>query len=415
MENEKNFDPAVTDDNATQNTSIGNVQSDDGNNNISHSTPPLAISYNLDVLTDDERDIFNDAKDMSDGELSALPNYLRSEIQAVRAKAAVKPAAEVPAEDTPQTETAETEPAEATATETTTTTEADSENKMDKDDIIRMLTEENRKLTARYSTLQGKYNAEVKHSKSPTRKEATPDNGDTSEELFSETTDSDKTSLGSPATDDNEVQQFAEKYGVDLDVAKALVGIVAAKTKDLQDQLSEERTHRLDAKFDRALRKHCGGLGLEEIGTHPLFARYADELFSLSGNSAAKDIADAKANFDLDRAAVIVSKVVSAMQRDNVWNIAGYSKAEPANLRNTTAMQTDTSNAGNNAVRNQAVKPSVVPHSSGNAVNTMQTARSEKDIMEEYKQLEALLRKGNYKAAARMEQLRKEYTKLSAS
>ena len=402
MENKKNFDPAVTDDNATQNTSIGNVQSDDGNNNISHSTPSMATSYNLDVLTDDERDIFNDAKDMNDGELSALPNYLRSEIEAVRAKAAVKPA--------------ETKPAEETVSETTTTTtEADPENKMDKDDIIRMLTEENRKLTARYSTLQGKYNAEVKHSKSPTRKDAAPDNGDTSEELFSETTDSDKTPLGSPATDDNEVQQFAEKYGVDLDVAKALVGIVAAKTKDLQDQLSEERTHRLDAKFDRALRNHCGGLGLEEIGSHPLFARYADELISSSGNSAAKDIADAKANFDLDRAAVIVSKVVSAMQSDNVWNIAGYSKAEPANVRTTTAPQTSTPNAGNNAVRNQAVKPSVVPHSSGNAVNTMQTARSEKDIMEEYKQLEARLRKGDYKAAARMEQLRKEYTKLSAS
>lgn len=402
MENKKNFDPAVTDDNATQNTSIGNVQSDDGNNNISHSTPSMATSYNLDVLTDDERDIFNDAKDMNDGELSALPNYLRSEIEAVRAKAAVKPA--------------ETKPAEETVSETTTTTtEADPENKMDKDDIIRMLTEENRKLTARYSTLQGKYNAEVKHSKSPTRKDAAPDNGDTSEELFSETTDSDKTPLGSPATDDNEVQQFAEKYGVDLDVAKALVGIVAAKTKDLQDQLSEERSHRLDAKFDRALRNHCGGLGLEEIGTHPLFARYADELISPSGNSAAKDIADAKANFDLDRAAAIVGKVVSAMQNDNVWNIAGYSKAEPANSRTIVAPQTSTTTTDTNAVRNQIVKPSVVPHSTGNAVNTLQTARTEKDLLEEYNALEARLRKGDYKAAARMEQLRKEYTKLSAS
>lgn len=368
---------------------------------------PATPEYNTAALTADELEIFNDAKDLSDGELSALPYSMREEILSVRDKAKTpaaepdpaaeetEPTVEDPAEKAEEAPAAEPDPeAEETPTD-------------NRDDIIRMLTEENRKLTARYSTLQGKYNAEFKKKKTTT---ADVDlnggkDGDTSE-LFSETADGEK-SPASPSAD--EINRLAEQYGVDVDVAKALCGIVADRTRNFESQIAEERTHRLDATFDRVLRNHCGGLGLDEIGTHPLFNRYAADLVSNSGTSAAEDIAAAKANYDFDRAASIVNRVVEAMKQDNVWNFSGYSRKEPgitpaaSSVGNVTTAQT------------AKAKPMVVPHSSGNAVSTMQTARTEQDIINEYNALEARLRKGDFKAAARMEQVSKEYSKLLAS
>lgn len=371
---------------------------------------PATPEYNTDALTAEELEIFNDAKDLSDGELSALPYSMREEILSVRAKAKTstetEPAPAAAAEETePTAEVPAEKPEDAPAAETTT--EAEEPPADNRDDIIRMLTEENRKLTARYSTLQGKYNAEFKKKKTTTAEVDLTGgkDGDTSE-LFSETADGEK-SPASPSAD--EINRLAEQYGVDVDVAKALCGIVADRTKNFESQIAEERTHRLDATFDRVLRNHCGGLGLDEIGTHPLFNRYAADLVSNAGTSAAEDIAAAKANYDFDRAASIVNRVVEAMKQDNVWNFGYSRKSEPG-------ITPAASPAGNATAPTAAkAKPMVVPHSSGNAVSTMQTARTEEDIIKEYNALEARLRKGDFKAAARMEQVSKEYSKLLAS
>jgi hypothetical protein len=373
---------------------------------------PEAPAYDTGSLTPEELEIFTDAQDLSDGELAALPAYLRDEISAVRAKAKVNsaPAAEtVPAETTPaEAEEPEKTEAETEPETTTADTAADADNR---DEVIRMLTEENRKLNARYSTLQGKYNAEIKNQKPKTAEnDLNSKDGDTPEELFSGTADGEKKPV---STSDDEISRLAAQYGVDADVAKALCGIVADRTRNFETQIAEERTHRLDATFDRVLRSHCGGLGLEEIGTHPLFNRYATDLVSSRGTSAAEDIAAAKASFDFDRAASIVNKVVEAMKQDNVWNFSGYSR-EPGNANSPAAAASPAANAPTAQTAAKA-KSVAIPHSSGNAVSTLHTARTEQDIVNEYNELEARLRKGDFKAAARMEQVSKEYTKLLAS
>lgn len=363
---------------------------------------PEAPQYDTGSLTPEELEIFTDAQDLSDGELAALPYAMREEISAVRAKAKVNsaaPAAEAEEETEPATE-------ETEKTETETPEDAPAADPEDnRDEIIRMLTEENRKLNARYSTLQGKYNAEVKNKKHPAENDLNTGNSDTPEDTG--TADGEK-----PVTtpSDDEISRLAAQYGVDVDVAKALCGIVADRTKNFESQLSEERNHRLDAKFDRTLKAHCGGLGIEEIGTHPLFNRYAADLVSSTGTSAAEDIAAAKESMDFDRAARIVNKVVEAMKADNVWQI-GYSRREPA--ANPSAPASADNAPAQTAPKAQ--KSMVLPHSSGNAVSPLHTARTEEDIINEYNELEARLRKGDFKAAARMEQVSKEYTKLLAS
>ncbi len=373
---------------------------------------PEAPQYDTGSLTPEELEIFTDSKDLSDGELAALPYAMREEISAVRAKAKVNsaPAAETEAPAGKETEPATKEP-EKTGTEAPEDAPA-ADPEDNRDEIIRMLTEENQKLTgenrklnARYSTLQGKYNAEVKNKKHPAENDLNTGNSDTPKDPG--TADGEK-----PVTtpSDDEISRLAAQYGVDVDVAKALCGIVADRTKNFESQLTEERNHRLDAKFDRMLKAHCGGLGIEEIGTHPLFNRYAADLVSSTGTSAAEDIAAAKESLDFDRAARIVNKVVEAMKADNVWQL-GYSRREPA--ANPSAPASVDNVSAQTAPKAQ--KSMVLPHSSGNAVSTLHTARTEQDILDEYNELEARLRKGDFKAAARMEQVSKEYTKLLAS
>lgn len=421
---ENKIDPAIATNNETENmmTDTNNKDIDIvPNNNVI--TPPDA-EYNLDLLDGDEQDIFNSAKDLTDAEIAALPNHLRQEIKNAREKAKVQKTDAVTSTDSSgspestDTDTAETDTANA---ETTTVTEDVTEEtkSMDTDDIIRMLTEENRKLSARYSTLQGKYNAEIKNRKFPDKeRNCNAGNGDTSDggELFAdETTDNNTDTVLDSPPDANDVNALAEAYGIDVDVARALSGIVAAQTRKLNEQLAEERTYRLDSMFDQALRSKCGGLGLNEIGNHPLFDRYASELISKSGTSAAQDIADAKSRMDLDRAATIVSRVVDEMRRENAWNISGYSmpNSEPGIAKPMISESiAEPAKAEPSA---PTVKPSVIPHSSGNAATPLQTSRTEKDIMREYNECEARFRKGDFKAAIRMEQLNKEYTKLLAS
>lgn len=387
-------------------TDNNNTEVNETQNTEAAAVIPEAPQYDTGSLTPEELEIFTDAKDLSDGELAALPYAMREEISAVRNKAKVNSA---PAAETEAPAGEETEPAteELEKTETEAPEDAPAADPEDnRDEIIRMLTEENRKLNARYSTLQGKYNAEVKNKKHTTAEnDLNTGNSDTPEDTG--TADGEK-----PVTtpSDDEISRLAAQYGVDVDVAKALCGIVADRTKNFESQLTEERNHRLDAKFDRTLKAHCDGLGIEEIGTHPLFSRYAADLVSSTGTSAAEDIAAAKESLDFDRAARIVNKVVEAMKADNVWQI-GYSRREPAAASSAPA-SVDNASA---QTAPKAQKSMVLPHSSGNAVSALHTARTEEDIIKEYNELEARLRKGDFKAAARMEQVSKEYTKLLAS
>lgn len=274
-----------------------------------------------------------------------------------------------------------------------------------------MLTEENRKLQARYSTLQGKYNAEVKNIKTKTPEDGNNGNkDDTSEELFSETAKADDTST---VVSEDDISAIAEKYGIDTDVAKALVGIVSAKTQGIHDELAAERNQRLDFQFDRALKNKCGGLGLAEIGSHPFFDHFASTMINSQGKSAAEDIAEAKAKLDLERAALIVSKVVDEIKKENKWDIPGYSaKSEPGFSSNVSSASAAAAGKTAEPAPAQVVKPSVIPHSSGNVASPLQTARTEQDVVDEYNQLEARFRRGDFSVVARMERLGKEYSKL---
>lgn len=368
----------------------------------------------LSALNEEERSIYAMSKGMGDAEINTLPPDVRKEIFAVREKLkgtaeAVTPAAEVQ----PNNET--------TAVETpATTTDAESAPVVDKtEEIIRRLTEENRKLNARYESLKGKYNAEVKNVRKSEQQPAAAGTENNSE-----------APAGDSGMSDDDIAAFAEAEGIDSDVAITLAKIarkmqgngqansgIDANTAERVNELYYARQNEL---FDAAIRKECGNkVGLDEVNTHPLFPSYAKELYDDKGISAWDAIIEARNCHDHASAASVINQVFQYMDERDMWDLksrrhAGNTAApapDGANPVSATAVN------GLPADNNQQVKPSAVtPHSASGVSTTLHTARSIDDVSREYDQLEKQFRRtGDSTLVPRMAQLSKEFGRLAAA
>lgn len=368
----------------------------------------------LSALNEEERSIYAMSKGMGEAEINTLPPDVRKEILTVREKLkgtadVVTPAAEVQ----PNNET--------TAVETpATTTDAESAPVVDKtEEIIRRLTEENRKLNARYESLKGKYNAEVKNVRKSEQQPAAAGTENNSE-----------APAGDSGMSDDDIAAFAEAEGIDSDVAITLAKIarkmqgngqansgIDANTAERVNELYYARQNEL---FDAAIRKECGNkVGLDEVNTHPLFPSYAKELYDDKGISAWDAIIEARNCHDHASAASVINQVFQYMDERDMWDLksrrhAGNTAApapDGANPVSATAVN------GLPADNNQPVKPSAVtPHSASGVSTTLHTARSIDDVSREYDQLERQFRRtGDSTLVPRMAQLSKEFGRLAAA
>lgn len=370
----------------------------------------------LSALNEEERSIYAMSKGMGEAEINTLPPDVRKEILTVREKLkgtadAVTPAAEVQ----PSNET--------TAVETpATTVEAESVPAIDKtEEIIRRLTEENRKLNARYESLKGKYNAEVKNVRKSEQQPAaagTENNAETP-------------AAADSGMSDDDIVAFAEAEGIDSDVAITLAKIarkmqgnnsqansgIDASTAERVNELYYARQNEL---FDAAIRKECGNkVGLDEVNTHPLFPSYAKELYDDKGISAWDAIIEARNNHDHASAASVINQVFQYMDERDMWDLksrrhAGNTAAPAPAATNPVSA---TAVNGLPADNNQQVKPSAVtPHSASGVSTTLHTARSIDDVSREYDQLEKQFRRtGDSTLVPRMAQLSKEFGRLAAA
>lgn len=380
----------------------------------------------LSALNDEERSIYAMSKGMGNAEINTLPPDVKKEILAVREKLngatdAVTPVAEVQPSNETTAAVAETTPA--------TTVEAESAPVVDKtEEIIRRLTEENRKyaeenrrVNARYESLKGKYNAEVKNVRKSEQQPVAAGTENNAETL--------------PAADsgmsDDDIAKFAEAEGIDSDVALTLAKIarkiqqgngqvnsgIDANTAERVNELYYARQNEL---FDAAIRKECRNkVGLEEVNTHPLFPSYAKELYDEKGVSAWDAIIEARNNHDHASAASVINQVFQYMDERDMWDLsnrhAGTAAPAPAAANpDSSATAVNGLPAVNN---NQPVKPSAVtPHSASGVSTTLHTARTIDDVSREYDQLEKQFRRtGDSTLVPRMAQLSKEFGRLAAA
>lgn len=318
-------------------------------------------TVNMDALTDDERDSYLSIyRNMTDAEVAALPPSMRQEYYDIKAKLSA------PAETQSEPDNAEpeTEPESAPETESETIAETETANedqsrKLTDAEKIQMLTEELRKSEARYSSLQGKYNAEVKKSK---KQNATANSDD------DKTADTPENGTGEYETDPGEDEELAEELGLDVDVAKAVRLISERQNAKLREELSALTANQRNSMLDREIRASTGGLTLDEVGGHPLFSRYAAGMKDGDGVTASQAIAEAKAQGDFRSMADIAAQVVSEMKAQGVWDLSGghsaQYNAEPAKAPESPA-----------AVKQVAKPSTVTPHPSG-GVPKGQTART---------------------------------------
>lgn len=370
-------------------------------------------SADVSSLNDEERDLFNDFSDMTEAGIGMLPPDIRADLRALQKKLAGSdtadktPAAE-PEEDAPAPEIEPEQPADdpAPATEPD---EPEAGEKPNYDEIIAELTEANRLLTARYNTLQGKYNAEIKKvNKSNTTPKAPESVPESSGDTPSVPDQADRTAA------------LAEQYGLDPDVITAIKGIIAdeygmrkngKENDDIAEKVEILSAHHENALLDAAIREECEGLGLNEVGTHPLFQYYAQSrLFDENGNSAWDAIAAAKERHDHTAAAKVIGQVVRTIKKNGKWDMTGFVRhsatAEPP------AAPAAASDAATTTTTIQ--KPSLAtPHSVSGVVNhTPHTGRTEKEIMAEYAALDAKRRKGDLSVIPRMETLDAELDRI---
>lgn len=324
-------------------------------------------TVNLDALSEDERDSYLSIyQNMTDAEIAALPPDMRREYREIKAKLdtpAMQPAepAETAPEETPET-------AEPAAEPETAQPDAETEKpstKISAEEKIRILTEELRKANARYSTLQGKYNAEHKKSKISDTANATSD------------TPPDEAGTGNndeKSGTDAEDQALADELGLDVDVAKAIRKSNERHNAELRAEINRLSNAQRDALLDSEVRNACGGLSLDEVGGHPLFSRYARRIKEVKsdgtyGISAAEAIAEAKESGDLRGMANIAAQVVNWMRSIGVWDLDGHLDVKPAEPVNVTTQDTTT--------KPQAAKPTAAtPHVSGGVPNAGQTTRT---------------------------------------
>lgn len=381
------------------------MSADDTINNIPSASEDInATSQALDTLNDEERGLYESVKEMSEEEISTMPPSIRQEIADLKAKLA-------DASDA-KTDDADAEP--QTTVEKNTDADTDTEKPAEDaekapvstDDIIRLLTEENRKLTARYDTLQGKYNAEIKAKKIDS--ESDPDKA---------------AGENKPAAEEDAIAkgkaELAEKYGLDDDVMDAVSDMCALIMKHqninrsidpvLEQKMRHIVTQQENAEFDRVIRQVCNGISLDDLENHPLLRSCAEGMADNNGITAWDAIIEYKNNHDHANAAMVLKQVVDDMDSKGLWDFNGRHSAKP---EPPFAAQTQKpSSAG------QEKPVTAVPHSvSGVGANALQTGnRTLEDVSREYDALDRRFRLGDHSVVPRMTQLSKEFSKLAAS
>lgn len=333
----------------------------------------VGAAENLATLTDDERDSYLSIyKGMAEDSVAALPPDMRREYFAIKEK--ISASAEKtpePAAEVVENENITSPGAEEEKEEEEKNTSADSESQELSDaEKIKMLEEELRKSNARYSSLQGKYNAEIVKKK----KNISPHIPSAAEKENADTSDDPETGIVSYSTNDDEA--FAESHGLDVDVVRAIRELSEMQNADLRDKMSALSDAQRNAILDREIRETTGGMSIDEVGSHPLFSRYASQMKDANGVTAAEAIDAAKKDGNLREVAEIAAQIVREMQAQGTWylsNRTGYSAAkssEPA------AVNKDAGNSVDSATKNVAVKvSSATPHSTG-GVPSAQTART---------------------------------------
>lgn len=400
-------------------------------------TTYLPTGADLETLTDEERDLYNDFNGMNETAISNMPPDIRAELSALKdklaGKAAPDPETAAKPEDVQPDNDGKKDEAAAAAEEdnkedkTPAATAAEPE-KVDYNEIIRRMEEELRVTNARheeelrvanarYETLQGKYNAEVKGAK----KNNTPD--DAAAGAAADKTPAAE-SKNTVAFTDDELAALADKHGLDSDVISGLADIASAllakrgtsgtANPALEAQVAELQAARDNSLFDAAIRNACGeNIGLDEINRHPLFRYSARGLKNENtGATAWDDLVAARNDHNYSLAAAIAKKVVADMQNDGSWNYNGrYSAiAEPATTQTVSASAAQPVQGSPAA----AVKPSAVtPHSaSGVRASALHTGRTAAQAEQEYDALHKRFLKGDSTVLPRMEQLDDEITRL---
>lgn len=416
MENEATMNE-VNEINETPAAPVGDVEQvtapdDQDKANTEHNAIP---AVDLSALTDEERDLYNEIKDYPDAAIATMPPAIRKEIADLKAKLAGNTA---PAETAPSdTANGDVEKADVTPAADTPAPAAEEGKSADNaalavdrtDEIIRRLTEENRRLNARYDTLQGKYNAEIKAVRKSQQSKA-----------------EDTAATEAPAPTGKSNAEYAEELGLDEDVVSAIRKIAGdinpaqvsgQSDADLKAQVAELYANRQNSLFDAAIRAKCGNdIGLHEVGTDPLFPSYAQEMYDKDGKSAWDAIADAKANGDHAAAANIISQVVDVMKENQMWNVDRHPAKANAEPVNNPAQSFNAATATVTETPSPAKVSQVAPHStSGVRSNPLHTARTLQDVMNEYDALEKRFRRGDTSVVTKITQLSRELSKLAAN
>ena len=401
--------------------------------NSSATTPPINSAV-LESLSDEERDLFESTKELSDIQLGTLPPNLRKQIFDLREKAKGSVAPENVPENTaaaaeqtpPATDTANPEPAAAAPKE---------QHTPDASEVIRRLmeankalTEDNRKLNARYDTLQGKYNAEIKNAKKPETE--VPENNPAAHPAATDTV---KTSTVAEMTDED-IAKFAEDEEIDPEVAQSFAkfarrfmnggnnnnqqGGIDADTAEKVKELYHAKQNDL---FDAAIRQECGAeVGLNEVGTHPLFQSFARELYDSEGITAWDAIMDARNKHQHSYAAGIIKQVVDKMQSQGMWDLSRHmaksAVAVPAAASASTSAVPSTQQPGNESPGTDVKPSAVTPHSaSGVSAKPLHTGRTLEDVKQKYDALEKRFKRGDASVVAEMMNLSKEFGRLAAA
>jgi hypothetical protein len=401
-EEEKNLNTTDLDD--------GTTGGDDGTAAVT-TNPPEDSAVDLSMLNEDELDLYSDTKDLTDIELASFPPDIRQEVKDLREKLSsgagketaenVDPDPVVNKEDAaPAADTTGGETKDAAVSE-------DAEPQNDENSKLALLIEENRKLKAQYSTLQGKYNKEIKEVNTPKASTAPADNANSD-------TPPDASSAGTAETD--LIRTLAEKYGLDDEVTGALLGISRQNTARLEQQVQNMETQMLNMSLDSAIRSQCG-VSLSDIDNQPFFEITARGMENGLKVNAWDAIQEEKAKGNINAVAGIVNQVVQRMHSNGNWyNGSGYfAAAKPApaaGIVNAPPATPATAPAG--AVKSTKPAP-VVPHNVSGVINPMlQTGRTYEQVQREYDALESRRIRGDQTVIPRMRELDRELDRLES-
>lgn len=365
--------------------------------------PELSAS-DLEKLSPVEQDLYLDAKEMNPAEIAVMPPDVRKDIENLRNKLTAPATAETATasatvDDVPKSEVEKADVTPAVTEESATAPEVSSAVSADDTTTIKRLSGEVNYWKAKYNTLQGKYNAEIKNVNKATAPKEEPDAGsdDTDEE----------SSLDADIV--NEIRRIARKEFASGNNTPAVDQEMASKVNDLYSD-------RQRSIFDAKIRSRCGnGIGFDEVDQHPLFNSFAREMYD--GNRVTADAAleEAIAKGDYESAASIIAEVVNVMQNNHMWDIGrhtGNAQAVPANVPQVASAAV-TEPVPKSPVA-PAVKPSaVVPHNVSGVTNSaLHTGRTAAQAKQEYAALHKRFLGGDSTVLPRMNQLDDEITRL---